>query len=136
MTNSARLVEHSESMLLCGDAKPGPWLVRSHDTKVRVRCRVKPDLESLFHSLAKTWKEETWMLSSIKKRISHPAYLKIVGMGPDAVPLLLHELQEDTDYWFAALEAITREDPAPDARNMQELRDAWLAWGSANGYIS
>ncbi len=88
-----------------------------------------------FDRLVPQWKEETWAVSSIRKRVSHPAYLKIIGLGRVAIPWILEELKREPDYWFAALEAITRTDPIPHADNMSQLREAWLAWGKANGYI-
>jgi hypothetical protein len=91
-------------------------------------------LNRIFTNLVSEWKEETWSVSSVKKRILHPAFLKIIGLGAPAVPLILEELRREPDYWSYALEAITREDPAPYAENLQQLRDAWLAWGQAHGY--
>jgi hypothetical protein len=91
-------------------------------------------LEAVFKELARQWKEETWFSSSIKKRIAHAAFLKIIGLGNAAIPFILEELRREPDYWSYALEAITREDPAPNAQNLRELRDAWLAWGKGHGY--
>ena len=88
-----------------------------------------------FKKLVPQWKEETWFVSSIKKRVSHPAYLKIIGLGRVAIPWILEELRREPDYWYAALEAIARPDHPPQAETMSQLRDAWLAWGKANGYI-
>lgn len=96
----------------------------------------KPCPAERFKELVKQWKEETWFRSSLKKRISHIAYLKIIGFGKTAIPWILEELQRDPDYWFPALEAITQIDAAPRAENMTQLREAWLEWGRANGYIS
>ena len=76
------------------------------------------DLETTFHRLADEWRNETWFISSIKKRISHPAHLKIIGLGRPAIPLIIKEMRSSPDHWFFALEAITREDPAPNAENM------------------
>jgi hypothetical protein len=87
-----------------------------------------------FAALVKDWKEATWAMGSVKRRIIHPAYLKIIGMGPVAIRLLLKELQSEPDYWFPALEAITRQDPAPEGADMKQLVAAWLAWGERRGY--
>jgi hypothetical protein len=91
-------------------------------------------LEKTFRELASQWKDETWFVSSIRKRISNPAFLKIIGLGRPAIPLILDELRREPDYWSYALEAISRQDPAPGAQNLMELRDAWLVWGKAHGY--
>ena len=92
------------------------------------------DLRRTFAELVSQWKDETWFISSIKKRIAHPAYLKIIGLGAPAVRLILEELRKEPDFWSYALEAITREDPIPQATTLRQLRDAWLAWGGAHGY--
>ena len=70
------------------------------------------------------------------KIVSHPAYLKIIGMGRDALPLILCELQQHVDYWFTALEAITRTSLTPRDQpiNMAEAADAWIEWGKRHGY--
>jgi hypothetical protein len=66
----------------------------------------------------------------------HPAYREIISMGKPVVPLILAELEERPDYWFAALRAITGEDPVPnEARgNVRAMTGAWLAWGRVHGY--
>lgn len=92
------------------------------------------ELETTFHRLADEWRNETWFISSIKKRISHQAHLKIIGLGRPAIPLIVREMRRSPDNWFWALEAITHEDPAPHAENMQQLADAWLAWAKKHGY--
>ena len=124
---------HPKSMPLC---------VHSRELKQRNQCRkraaeikIDPNVEAVFRQLADEWRNETWFISSIKKRIAHPAYLKIIGLGRSALPLIFRELQQTPEHWYWALEAITREDPAPNAATMQDLRDAWLAWGRAHEYL-
>jgi hypothetical protein len=94
----------------------------------------QPQLQEIFTDLMNTWRRETWFISSIKKRVSHPAYVKIIGLGPAAIPFIIAELRKQPDYWFWALEAITRQDPMPHAENMHQLKDAWLAWAESHGY--
>jgi len=136
MTDSVRMIDHEGFALCANDAKLGPWLIPHKLRRIRRCVKEKPDTKELFLKLAETWRDETWYISSIKKRTSHQAYLKMIGLGPEAVPLILAELADEPDYWFAALEAITREDPAPHAESLQELRDAWLLWGREHGYIA
>jgi hypothetical protein len=68
---------------------------------------------------------------------SHPAYKEIIGMGQEVVPLLLAELKRKPDFWFAALRAITGEDPVPpeSAGRIKEMAQAWVEWGRSKGYI-
>jgi hypothetical protein len=79
------------------------------------------ELERTFFDLANRWRNETALLSSVTKIAMHPAYQRIIGMGPAALPLLLRELEQQPDHWFWALTAITGEDPVPpeDAGNME-----------------
>lgn len=93
------------------------------------------DLEEQFRSLAETWRRETRHLSSVTKMITHPAYLRILGLGPSAVPLLLQELQTRPDHWLIALKATTGEDPAPEGSTFPEAVQAWLEWGRSRGYL-
>lgn len=66
----------------------------------------------------------------------HPAYQTIIGMGPDAVPFLLRELEMNPDAWFWALRSITEADPVPlNVRgDVLAMARAWLAWGRNQGY--
>ena len=97
----------------------------------------KQELEQEFNELAQLWYRETRMLSSVQQIVLHPAYQKIIGMGVDAVPLILEELQREPDQWFWALEAITEENPVPAeaAGKVRLMADAWIEWGRQHGFI-
>ncbi|MCI0641477.1 MAG: hypothetical protein L0Y72_17260 [Gemmataceae bacterium] len=95
--------------------------------------------EQRFHRLAALWKLETELFSKVSKRVLHPAYQKIIGMGPSAIPLILKDLSENgPDDWFWALTAITDENPITKeiAGNMSAMTEAWLQWGKKAGYLS
>ena len=94
-------------------------------------------LTTKFHSLAERWRRETGFQSSVTKKVRHRAYQEIIAMGDAAVPLILRELEERPEHWFAALEAITGMSPVPseDARNMRRAADAWLRWGQERGRL-
>jgi hypothetical protein len=94
--------------------------------------------EQRFRSLAKVWKAETELISKVTKKILHPAYQKIIGMGEPAIRLILHDLMANgPDDWFWALTAITDENPisAEIAGDMAAMTEAWLAWGKKAGYL-
>ena len=94
--------------------------------------------ERRFNKLAKAWKSETELLSKVTKKILHPAYQKIIGMGEPAIPLILKDLSENgPDDWFWALTAITDENPITEeiAGNMVAMTEAWLRWGKKAGYL-
>lgn len=75
------------------------------------------------------------MTSSITQMATHPAYQQIIGMGKDAVPLILDELRREPDHWFWALHAITGDDPVPSngRGKLEGMTRAWLDWGVRRG---
>lgn len=88
-------------------------------------------LKAKFDRLASRWRTDTLVVSTVQAMTLHPAYQEIVGMGPEAVPLLLSELRRHPDHWFPALRAITGVDPVPtaDRGNIKRMTEAWLTWG-------
>ncbi|HVS35556.1 MAG TPA: hypothetical protein VMS17_08240 [Gemmataceae bacterium] len=91
-----------------------------------------PTLEETFRALADQWREETGMLSSMSKKLAHPAYQKIIALGEPAVPLILRELRDRPGFWFEALKAITRQSPVPpdERTDPRRVRERWLNWGT------
>ena len=88
-------------------------------------------LDAAFRELVRESREDTRYLSSTTQMVAHPAYRKIVQLGPAVVPLLLEELRREPDHWFAALREITGENPvAPEDRGKVEaMAEAWVRWG-------
>lgn len=88
-------------------------------------------LRAEFRTLAHTWKEETKYQSSPTRIAMHPAYQRIIGMGQQALPLILKDLEETHAQWFWALRAITGFDPvSPEDRGyIYRMVNAWVAWG-------
>jgi hypothetical protein len=88
-----------------------------------------------FRDLVRQWKDDTISLSSIEEMALHPAYQRIIGMGPAALPWILKELETEPDYWFWALRAITGQDPVqPSDRGLlAEMTNAWLDWAKIRG---
>ena len=98
----------------------------------------KSAAEQRFKRLARVWKSETELISKVSKRIIHPAYQKIIGMGDATVPWILMDLAENgPNDWFWALTAITDKNPITKemAGNMIAMTEAWLAWGKNAGYL-
>jgi hypothetical protein len=95
------------------------------------------ELEQLFASLAAQWREETAVYSSVTQKAVHPAYQRIIGMGPAALPLIFHELERQPGHWFWALRAITGENPVrpEDAGNVGKMTEAWLGFAREHGYL-
>jgi len=94
-------------------------------------------LERKFVRLRDEWKSQRKPESSSARLAMHPAYQKIIGMGPPVVPLLLRELANRApESWFWALMAITEANPVPpESRGDGEaMARAWLEWGKKQGY--
>jgi hypothetical protein len=104
------------------------------------RKREKYKLADAFREQVERWKDETGHLSSLTKAISHPSYLRIIGLanestGHEIERLILHELESEPDHWFAALSAVTGEDPVKPEHDFDDAVAAWLAWGREKDII-
>lgn len=87
-----------------------------------------------FDRLALEWEDDTAILSSVQQKVMHPAYQRVIGLGPDAVPLIMDRLERGYGgYWFWALVAITGEDPAKDTTRFDDAVQAWLTWWRQRG---
>jgi hypothetical protein len=89
-----------------------------------------------FRDLVALWKRERGHYSSSAKLAEHPAYQQIIRMGPEVVPLILRELEQDPDHWFRALHALTGANPVPPGSQgkIREMAKAWLDWAREQGY--
>ncbi len=102
----------------------------------QVVVRVPPALQQRFALLSRKWKDETGHLSNVTKKCTHPAYQQIIGMGWEALPLILRDLKEHRSDWFWALTAITGVNPISEeiTGNVSKMTEAWLQWARAKGY--
>jgi len=103
---------------------------------------LKKEIEVIqrFNDLAETWKFETSGYSSILDIVSNSAYQQIIGMGEDAIPLILEDLKShrDTpDHWFWALRSIKGFSPIEEEQRgkIKEMANAWITWGENNGLL-
>src|SRR5439155_14510252 len=96
------------------------------------------DLESEFRELVRQWREDTKYTSSATDAAMHPAYQRIIGMGPAVLPHVLRELHETPGHWFWALRAITGENPVrpEDQGHVVAMRDAWIDWARKHDLIA
>lgn len=90
-----------------------------------------------FEKLAAQWRKDTKFLSSITDKVLHPCYQRIIGLGPDAISIILAELRKNGGHWFWALESITGENPVlPEHRgDIKEMAHDWIEWGKRKGYL-
>jgi putative addiction module component (TIGR02574 family) len=97
-------------------------------------CQAEGELSEL----AAEWKRTRQRASSsIVKLAMPPAYQRIIGKGPSAIPFILRELQKAPDHWFWALAAMTGEDPVSedDRGDLEAMAHAWIEWGKKSGYL-
>lgn len=89
-----------------------------------------------FDHLVAEWKRETARSSLLVEKLTHPSYMRIIGLGPAAIPRLLEDLARGPAHWGLALYAITGENPVSedDAGNVAKITKSWIAWGRENGY--
>ena|SRR5256885_2004922 len=97
----------------------------------------RQSVEQTFRELVETWKTDRGSSSSMTELLMHPAYQRIIGMGPAIVSLILAELERQPDHWFWALYAITGANPVrqEDAGHLKQMTRAWIRWGEEQGYI-
>jgi hypothetical protein len=91
-----------------------------------------------FQGLVDLWKHERGSMSSITEMSALRPYQTIIGMGEDAVPLILAQLEaegDDPDQWFWALVAITEVNPGEKYQgNYRKMAQAWFDWAKDEGY--
>jgi hypothetical protein len=104
----------------------------AHATQLREQAE---QVRAEFNLLSKQWRRDTRHLSQISKKVAHPAYFRIMGLGERAVPLLLEALRDQPAHWFTALRATANVNPAPCGANPGTAREAWLKWGRGEGLL-
>lgn len=97
----------------------------------------KLELEKTFLAHAERWQRETAFLSATPMIVMHESYQSIMSLGPDIVPILLKDLQENRRHWFWALHHLTGHDPvsAKDRGNVDKMISAWIEWGRDRGKL-
>jgi len=116
-----------------GCGAPGAAVAKAFSTDT-LRSRSEA-YRTEFKTLSEKWYRETRHLSLVAKKITHPAYLRIIGMGEPVIPLLLEALRDRPSHWFVALQATSNENPSPENCNPSQAREAWLAWGRFRGLV-
>jgi len=101
-------------------------------------AEIAEPLEQRFQNLKSDWVSKSRHLSNTAQISLIFSYQRIIGMGPAVVPMILKELQKETDHWFWALEAITGENPVSkeEAGDVEASAKAWIQWGRDSGNLS
>jgi hypothetical protein len=104
-------------------------------------CVVDPTIKRWlrFQNLVDEWRHERGAMSSITEMATLRPYQNIIGMGEEAIPLILAELKsegDEPDQWFWALGAITGANPVSpeDQGNFAKMAQAWFKWAEDEGH--
>ena len=100
--------------------------------------RKNVSIGALFEELVARWREDTAGLSIAQRIVTNADYLRIIALGPLAVPLILDDLRRNGGFWYPALEAITGVSPerAEERTSREGMKAAWLRWGEEHGYFA
>jgi hypothetical protein len=111
-------------------------LQKSNDPSSIRALKDKNELQEIFAKLSKEWIIETATLPLINEKFMHSSYQKIIGIGPEIVPILLKEISVNPEYWFWALEAITHESPIKIEQRgrVKDMVNSWIQWGKEKSY--
>ena len=99
----------------------------------------KQESKKVFSALYDQWRTQRGATSSITEMVMSPAYLKIIGLGPPAIPLILRRMEDEgaePDMWFVALQILTGADPVTDEirGDFPAMARRWLTWAKVAGY--
>lgn len=94
------------------------------------------NIAARFEQLSEEVFEECMMVSSPSQIALHPSYQEIIGLGKNAIPLLIRKLDEVPTMWFWALEAITGVNPVPKKHKgkVSVMVQDWKNWAKENAY--
>lgn len=90
--------------------------------------RSNADVAVAFELAANEWRADTATDGNAVAIVMHPAYQRIIGLGPQAVPLIIDALRDEVDHWFWALGAIVGFDAAEGAQSLVEAAQRWIDW--------
>jgi len=111
-------------------------ILEEAETTVAAVTLTPQALRVVFNELVTEWRSETKSESFPHRKAMHFAYQQIIGLGPNALPLILESLETDGGDWFWALIAITRIDVAEGISDVRDAAFRWLEWGRATRLLS
>ncbi len=125
------IYEHGHVKLI--EPAPGRW---SEGQSLVVSEQAGAEVDAVrrqFEQLSAQWRAATSHQSDTDLVVNHPAYRRIIGLGPAVVPLLIEDMRRNREHWFVALEAITGERPTNDAMagKIDQLVRCWVDWYEA-----
>ncbi len=131
------IVYDSPGSVVATSAVPECTLTIDHDVVDSIKSQ-KNAIK--FQKLVQQWRDERGAMSSITEMSMLTPYQNIIGMGLDAIPLIIAELKsegDDPDQWFWALMSICDTNQPrikpEDQGNYRKMSQAWLEWAE-KGY--
>ena len=114
-------------------------MTREWETTFSNGATIPSSLTAAFEELAEQWDEESRFLSSTTEMVRCESYQRIVGLGPNAVPLIVARLRSDGDdpgHWHLALSEITGANPVASEHDghVKRISEAWLGWAEETGH--
>lgn len=130
--NKAKRVAHSRS-------KPAK-IVRTQASANVPFSPPKAQASSKFSGLVAQWRAERGATTSITAMAACDAYKKIIGMGPDAIPLIIAQMRSESgkpDQWFWALQVLAGVDPVADEDrgDYVKMSQSWMDWAEKEGHV-
>lgn len=110
-------------------ASTTPSPIDFHNAQAKVR-------QGEFEQLAEEWRRARPRGGSLADIVAVEAYQRVIGMGKDAIPLIVRSLVTRPDHWFWALHCITGQNPVRkehEGRLVQMAQD-WIDWARTEGY--
>lgn len=86
----------------------------------------EPDDKELFYRYLEEWQHDTRFLSSVSAITSHPAFIRIVNMGGNAVPFIAEEIERKPSNLVWALNAIFHK-KIGSGKTITEACKLWIA---------
>lgn len=95
------------------------------------------EIAARFDVLADELEEAAAALSSTRRGLALPAYMGILALGEDAIPLLLRRLQTTSrrPIFLRLLASLTAFQPGAGRETVEEAAAEWVRWGKREGRI-
>lgn len=135
---SQLLRRRSRRIVISSEQRAQPPAAKAKRPTPTLNQQIDADMRREFTNLTKQWQSAHQFTSSISDVALHPAYQRIIGLGPAVLPLIFRDLEKSLNHWFWALNALTGENPVPEDQygDMEAMRARWLEWGRARGIIA
>lgn len=107
-----------------------PAEATEHHDSMWQRSPLRPSasLRERFTELVEQWTRDMMLSSSSDDVRMHPAYQQVIGLGPQAIPLIYEHMLTGEPHWSWALSSITGEDPATGTDSPRAATATWIRW--------